>query len=254
MTHKSSDEILPALVGANRPTPAQLGGASRSRRPPLPATHVEEGISPRKILDAVRYWWKWALPAGIVLGITAGAVIYGTFRPKYQASAWLRIEEHTPYLAFEAKAAADNSKGFVPTQIEMLRSPMVLGPVIGERTIAAIPEIAQADNPTEWLRNQIIVKPVGTSELYTVSFVCSQPKAAANVVNAIVDSYFRLRKEELDQRVQMVIDILDKERESRAAEVDALRKSVRDMAKQLTGVDPFQGAPGPRRTNGEAAG
>lgn len=222
-----------------------MGGPAQSQRRPLPTAHAEEGISPRRILDAVRYWWKWALPAGLVLGITASAVIYGTFRPKYQASAWLRIEEHAPYLAFEAKGAADNSKGFVPTQIEMLRSPMVLGPVIGDRTIAAIPEIAQADNPTEWLRGQVIVKPVGSSELYTVSFICSQPKAAANVVNAILDSYFLLRNEELDQRVQMVIDILDKERESRAAEVDTLRKSVRDMAKQLTGVDPFQGPPDP---------
>lgn len=212
-------------------------------RPQHGAAQSANELSPRRVVDAIRYWWAWALPVGVCLSLAAAAAVYVWFVPQYQASAWLRIEEHTPYLAFESQEARDHSKGFVQTQIELLRSPMVLRPVAAEPDVLSIPDLPDRTSPSEWLRRAIEIKAVGTSELHTVSFTCSQPKAAARVVNAVLDSYFRLRAAEQGQRIERVVKILDLERDSRAQEVETLRRAVRDMAKEVTGHDPYQTTP-----------
>ncbi len=212
-------------------------------RPPRvvhPAAESDTGLSPRRIIDAIRFWWKWALPAGIVLGTVASLTVYWLFVPKYEASAWIQIEEHVPFLAFESKDQGSSSKAFVATQIELLRSPMVVRPVIAERELIGLPELNKQDNPLEWLRRQIVVSRIGESELYSVSFTCSQPKAAARAVNAIVDSYFKQRKDDLQKRSEEVVNQLRSEVQWRSQEVEELRKSVREIAKQVTGRDPFK--------------
>lgn len=203
------------------------------------AAEAEEGISPRKILAAIRYWWIWALPGGIVLATAASLIVYALFDPQYRAAAWIRIEEQTPYLAFQPKATG-KLQGFVQTQIELLRSPMVLVPVSAVPELGALPEASGWDNLSEWLRRKIEIAAVGTSELYTVSFTCSKPKTAALVVNAILDSYFLLRTREHSQRIAKVVMILEGERDGRLQAVERLRQDVRQLAKEITGQDPFQ--------------
>lgn len=232
----------------NLPAPQNLPALAHSPvvvrpRTPAMATDGEEGLSPQRILAAVRYWWKWALPAGLALGCAAAAVVYTSFTPQYEAVFWLRIEEQPTYLAFEAKDGADQSKGFVQTQIELLRSPMVLGPVVAEREMSLLPEAVAQQDLIAWLAKKLSIKAVGSSELYTVSFSGSNPQAAAHVVNAVVDSYFNLRRAEQGQRIKRVIDVLDLEKRVRTEEVEAKRNEVRELAQQITGRDPFQTAP-----------
>ena len=236
--HNPPEENLPSPQVARNMMVRPFPSAAQFQRRPAAAAESDAGISPRRILDAIRFSWKWALPTGVVLGTTACAVVYLLFEPQFQATAWLRIEENTPYLAFEAKD--EQSKGFVFTQIELLRSPMVLGPVVADPDANSVGEISRQDSPLDWLGKKIAIKAIGNSELYTVSYSASNPKTAAHVVNSVLDSYFHLRSKEHGQRLERVIDILDTERGSRLQEVEKFRKEVRDLAKDVTGKDPFQ--------------
>jgi polysaccharide biosynthesis transport protein len=156
--------------------------------------------------------------------------------------AWLRIESSPQYIAFETRSSdTATNQMFVQTQIELLRSPLVLGPMLSDPDIARMPEIADRSDPLEWLGNKISVKPVGASELYKVVYAAPDPKAAAKVVNAAVEAYFQLRGQEDANRSDRVVKILEQERENRAREVALLRDAVRDLAKQATGKDPFAG-------------
>ena len=211
-----------------------------------PGAETSHGMTPRQVLDAVRYWWKLALPAGILLAGAAAAVVYLTFEPMYQASYWIRIEERVPFIAFETREN-EQSKAFVQTQVELLRSPMVLGPAIFGRkedpkdNIATVPEIAKEDDKIAWLAKEIKVKQVGSSELFNVSYAGPNPEDAAKIVNAVVDSYFKLREGEESRRMGRVIELLEKERTRRLDDVKGLRENVRELAKQVTGKDPFVG-------------
>jgi succinoglycan biosynthesis transport protein ExoP len=192
------------------------------------------------ILTAMRRWWKWALPLGLVLGIGSAGLVYWFFEPSFEAVAWLRIDTHQQYIAFDDKSEnRDAGRIFVQTQIQLLRSPMVLGPVLADPQIARMPEFASESDPQQWLSNQINVKQVGESELYKVVYVAHDPKAAAKVVDAVVAQYFQLHSQENSSRSEEVIKILGREKENRVQELKILRDSVRELAKQATGKDPF---------------
>ena len=113
-------------------------------------------MTPRFVLTALRRWWMIAAPVGLLLAAIAGAVVYLLFEPVYEAAAWFKIEERTPYLAFESKDEG-RSKLFFQTQIETIRSPLVLGPVIKRPEIAQMPEIARQADKVAWLAKQIKV-------------------------------------------------------------------------------------------------
>lgn len=210
-----------------RSAPSGSGGS----HPPMTA---------RFVLNAVRQWWKVAAPVGLVLAAVAAALIYMFFEPVYESSSWLRIYETTPYIAFQSR---DDSRRFIETQVQLIRSPMVIAPVISQPEIAGVPEIEEQDSPVEWLGRQIQVKPVGQSELFRISFASPDPENSARIVNAVVNAYFNLRSQDDAERVQRVIELLDEERERRSSEVARLRENVREMAKEATGKDPFAANP-----------
>jgi polysaccharide biosynthesis transport protein len=205
-----------------------------------PAGQTEQGITVRFVLTALRRWWLIAAPMGLLLAAIAGAAIYLLFEPVYEAAAWFRIEERTPFLAFESKDES-RSKLFFQTQIETIRSPLVLGPVIKRPEIAQVPEIARQSDRVAWLAKQIKVKPVGESELFQIIYASSDAKAAASVVNAVTEAYFKLRDQSDAERNQRVIDLLGQEMEKRSKEVLRLRDNLRVLAKEATGMDPFAG-------------
>jgi uncharacterized protein involved in exopolysaccharide biosynthesis len=164
------------------------------------------------------------------------------FSPSYEAVAWLRIDARQPYIAFEDKSESqETDKIFAQSQVQLLRSPMVLGPVLADPRIARLPEIAAQTDPVDWLSKQIIVKQVGDSELHQVIYTSHDPKAAVHVVNAVVDQYFRLHSQENSKRSEDVIKILAREKDNRAQELLILRRSVQEMAIQATGKDPYGG-------------
>jgi capsular exopolysaccharide synthesis family protein len=205
----------------------------------------QQGITVQFVLTAMRQWWKVAIPVGLVLAAICGAVIYLLVEPVYEASAWLRIADNAPYLAYPAEGGQRRFERFVQTQEELIRSPLVLGPVLSQPEIARVPEIKKAKDPIQWLSKTIEVSPVGQSELFKVSYACPDPENSAGVVNAVVDEYFRLRGRTEAERTERVIELLEEERERRQAEVSRLRENVRELAKQLlaTGKVPFAPKP-----------
>ncbi len=188
------------------------------------------------VLTALRRWWMIATPVGILLALLASVVTYLLFRPQYEAQAWLRIEEHTPYIAFESRYE-EQTKLFVQTQRELIRSPLVIGPVVSRPEIARIPEIEKQSDPITWLGKQVMVLAVGESELFRVVYDSPDAGNAAKVVNAVIDSYFNLRDQDDTEKVRRVIELLDQERERRAGEVSRLREDVRELAKRTPGAE-----------------
>ena len=73
--------------------------------------------------------------------------------------------------------------------MELMRSPLVLGPVVSRPEIAQVPEIRDQEAPIVWLGSKIKASRVGQSELVKISFEPAAPPTAARVVNAVVDTY-----------------------------------------------------------------
>lgn len=212
-------------------------GAARSK-----SILGESPISPAFLLWVFKKWWKIALPMGVVLAAIAGVLVWYLHVPQYQAKALLMIQGDSPYVAFAGGRSGVESARYVQTQLELLRSQVVLEPVIARPEIASIADLAASPSPVDTLRSGLSIQGVGQSDLYYVGYVSALPETAAKVVNAIVNEYLTFQMNDDAHRAQRVIDILEDERRRRAVEVERLRKRLVDLAKEVTGRDPYTGS------------
>ena len=205
------------------------------------ASHGDKLISHTFVLWVLRQWWMVVVPIGLVLAAVAGAVVVYFHTLKYEATALLMIEATNPFVAFSERSTGRESSRYVQTQLELLRSPVVLEPVLSRAEIASISELIGKEDRVKYLRDRLTIEQVGQSELYNISYESASPQAAASVVNAVIAEYMNIHSGDEFQRSQRVIDILEEERRRRALEVERLRKRVVDLAKEVTGKDPFGG-------------
>ncbi len=162
--------------------------------------HVDsqQGLSPQFVLRSLRHWWMVAAPIGLVLAVAGAGVVWWLFEPIYLAKAWIQVRETPPALVFQVES---QSKGYVETQKEMIRSARVLRPVVDSANIRNLPELSESEDRVSWLQNQIKLASVGQSEFLRVEFGGPDPENAATIVNAVVKQYFSLLAEVNDERV-----------------------------------------------------
>jgi polysaccharide biosynthesis transport protein len=190
-----------------------------------------EPISPHR--------WLAALVTGLLLAATAGALVMYFYTPQYEATALLKIEDARPFVAFSSPDKNDQSERYVEMQLELLRSPLVLEPVLGRAEIAAMSELSRVVDRVKYLQDRLSAKQAGRSELYNITYKSPSAQDAANVVNAVAAEYIKIHGGDEFDRSQHVIKILEEERHRRELEVERLRKVVVDLAKEVTGRAPF---------------
>jgi succinoglycan biosynthesis transport protein ExoP len=239
----SSPERLPTESGVPSGTvPAALGRpVARRDGPRRSAEATTQSFSVWVAWDAIRFGWKWALPSGLLMAGVAAAVIFLTFKPMYEASAWLQIADARQVLVFNLESDA-RSQTFVNTQTELLRSPVVIGPVIstlGVRDAPEVPELEQVEDPIVWLGKEVKVAQRQQSALFTVSFRSRSPEAAAFLVNGVVTSYFKLQDQQEAIRIQAVIVKLNEVNSGKSEEIKQLRSSLTELASKSPETEIF---------------
>ena len=228
----------PTKALASVPSSAlHLRGPANGRHP---IGRPQQGVTPLFVLHVLRRWWMIATPVGLLLAVIAVGIVWWTFDKQYEATAWLRIKSQQPYLAF-APGRGERGPGdlFVQTQVEMIRSPLVLAPVMGRPEAAKVPELQKEKDPTLWLAKNIKVRSVGKSELFQISLACAKAKDSAWIVNQVAQEYLVLFGQDEAERTREVINTLKEEKSIRGDEVKRLRENLRELTKQITGKDPF---------------
>ena len=210
----------------------------RSRRGRPATQETIQPLTATVVFKSILQWWKVATPIAVVLAVISTAIVWVQFEPVYRASAWIQIEDRAPFIAYQSR---EKSKRYSQTQMQLLRSPLVLGPVVSQPEIASLPEVRKNGEPISWLAGKIQARSVGNSEIFEVSFDGMDPENAALLVNAVVDEYFHLRTQNDAHRAQRVIELLEQEKDRRVRDVDDRRSKVRELSKKILGIDPFTG-------------
>lgn len=210
------------------------------------ATAAVQGITPAFVLKVLRGRWPVVVPLGLLLAVGAAGAVLATYVPKYRATAIIRIEAQPAFIAFAKEAGGTSDERYVQTQVELLRGPVILMPALSKKpapdknTLGELPEIKGQVDQLDYLKRKLSVAQIGKSELYEVAFESRSADDAATVVNVVVQTYLEVKSEEETARSGEVIRVLDKESEERRLRVDRLRQEVVDLARKVTGKDPFQ--------------
>lgn len=169
---------------------------------------------------------------------------------RFRASAMLRIRANRPEVVAES-SAAENADRFVRTQVNLLRSRIVLDRVIADPDIANLDELKSQLQPLDYLSQHLRVSSIENSELFLVTFDGKTPEAAAKITNAVLDSYTKIQGDLDAQQRQTVVDLLDREMDRRIRELERLRQSLRALNKE-SGESETTGKDGKRRPHSEA--
>lgn len=238
------DSSIPNSSSPQSNVPARLPYAEPVRHSvqvtgrPGSATQTR-GLTPLFVLRVFVNWWKWVVPLGVMMAVAVGAAVWYLHVPKFESFAIIQIETDAPFVAFEVGRFSKDSERYVQTQIELLRGPVVLNPVLNRPEVASIAEIKSAVDPLEVLQKKLTVRQRGKSELYDVAFVASSADDAATVVKQVVAEYLRLQIQQENDQLRIVLGVLDEERKQRGNRVEELRKEVVSLSKEVTGKDPF---------------
>lgn len=199
----------------------------------------ENFVSPVFLLWVLHQWWKIALPIGLLLAVIASGVVLYAYVPKYRAEAMLVIEDQNPH--FDFFRSGGNSDRFINTQLELLKSPVILAPALGRKELAELPEIANQPDRVAYLRKKLLVKPIGRSEMYDITYESSSPTAAALVVNGVLSAFLDHQADDQAERTRNTLQLLEQQSQQREISLQQKRKKVIEMAKDVTGVNPFTG-------------
>ena len=164
-----------------------------SQRKSGPAATNGQGLTPAFVLRVLASWWPIVVPAGVLLAVGAGAVVWYLHEPQFESSAQLKIEATAPFIVYDKATFNRNPEAYVQTQIQLLRGPKLMTTLMGRRDVSAIEEISSQADPVKYLQKNVAVRQVGRSELYEVSFACSSPSDAQTVVNNLVGEYLELQ-------------------------------------------------------------
>jgi polysaccharide biosynthesis transport protein len=182
-----------------------------------------------------RWWWQCSL-AGLVCAAGAAGAVWATFTPVYEAMALLLIKSNPDFIAFPEQAGGYS---YAATQLETLRSPIVLSRVASKPEVANQPEAKSLGDVDRWLAKFLGVGFIGQSDLCRISFRAQNPQLAATVVNAIVDEYLALHQENHSEQTERIINLLVDHQRERQQEVERMRLNVRTMTKRTTGHEPL---------------
>jgi capsular exopolysaccharide synthesis family protein len=187
-------------------------------------------ITPRMVLNVLRRWWKLSLMIGLVLGTAAGGIAWFTYKPTYEARAWLRSR---PYYILDKQTF--DPQAFMVTQRELIRSPPIISEALAKPGISRLPIFDKVEDPPQWLASMLDVRSISGSELFTIGLRDSYRGSVAKVVNAVKDAYLaHLNTDSIRQNDQILVT-LDQERARRYAEMENDRNRLRTLVVEADG-------------------
>lgn len=194
-------------------------------------------LNPWNPMIAIQRCWWWAIPVGIVLALGAGFGFLNTWKPLFQASYLLEaLSPETTYVAFSG--TLPKVRNLVEAETALIKNPVVLEPVLANPSLRKTPSLRDPHSAAMLLRDNLSVESGGIHNRMIVSYTDSDPKAAALICNAIVDSYLRQRNAIDSQTIEGLARRLGPEIASWEAKVEQRQRRVSELSKHLMGYAP----------------
>src|SRR5688572_19814885 len=181
-------------------------------------TNQTAAFSYHTILSALRCWWKIVVPLSVVSAGATVAILLLLHKPKYTAESWLMITQNRDHI-LTPETSTESAK-FIQNQIEIIRSPKLLNPLISNAEIANAPELITELDLTQALARRLNVKARGQSDIYVVSFTSESPKKAEVIVKAAVDAYLSYSEQREAEQGNTMVELLKAQSSERFREMN----------------------------------
>ena len=204
-----------------------------------------DSIDLRHLASIIKH--RLRLIAAVTLGVTTTtAILTFTQEPKYEGSFQLLVEpvsekQDSPFGENPLSILQQNLDGLdYDSQIEVLRSPRVLKPIIKSLT-SKYPEI-KYDELIKPQKSPLKIDRLDETKILEVSYVDPDPKKIKFVLDNLAEAYLNYSLEEKRAKVQQGIDFVEQQLPEVRGRVDSLQGKVQRFRQVHNLLNPEQQA------------
>jgi len=215
-------------VGQERPPFDSSQGRLKVELPP-PAALMHESL--------IFCLWqgRWILLLSIALSLAAGFLYLSQATPIYTSTSRVYVEQTGPKIIAETEEGVmTRSTNYLYTQTELLKSTPILTAALDTAGVRQLKTFANVDNPITYLKKTLDVTVGKKDEIISVSFDSPYPVEAAQLVNAVVDSYVAYHAARKRSTSAEVLKILQNEKDKRGQELSEKLRAMMDFKRENT--------------------
>jgi len=195
------------------------------------AKHDNARISPVGIVpeDLVQIIWRsrWIVLLTITVALGVGLTYITIATPIYTSTSRIYVQQNGPRILTEEVSVMTQSKNYLYTQAELLKSTPILSSALEKVDIKQLKIFHKVDNPIDYLKEKGLRVLVGKKDdIIDISSDSPDPGQAAQLVNAIVDSYRSYHAIHKRSTAGEVLKILQKEKLDRDKELAEKLKAM----------------------------
>lgn len=176
---------------------------------------------------------RWIVLLTTVAALGAAFVYITKATPVYTSTSRIYVEQSGPKILTEAEGIMTQSKNYLYTQAELLRSTPILSSALEKAGVKQMKIFYSVDNPIAYLKKKGLDISVGKKDdIINISSDSPSPVEAAQLVNAVVDSYITDHADRKRDTAGDVLKILQKGKIERDKELIQKLKAMMDFKKE----------------------
>ena len=184
------------------------------------------GIVPEDLIQIV---WRsrWIVLVTTVTALGVGLIYINIVTPHYTSTSRIYVQQSGPRILTEAEGVMTQPKNYLYTQAELLKSTPILSAALEKDNIKQLKVFHKVDNPVTYLKKKGLYVSVGKKDdIIDISSDSPDPVEAAQLVNAVVDSYKTYHATRKRSTTGEVLRILQKEKHDRDEELAKKLKAM----------------------------
>lgn len=205
---------------------------------PKTATKVtDDSASSRRYLAALRTALRRhgpiALASSLVLAIGAAAIVLTTFRPVYEAKAFLHVILNPEY--FQIVPERSQGKTDPKNELAPLLGEMVLRDVLADVEVQKQPSVARGNFGIQDLRKMLRYQSAGGQEHFEVVATSPYPKEAVVLVDKATNAYLDFFREYRNARLLELSESLSQEIRAKDQQIEEVNRALASMLQVMQG-------------------
>jgi succinoglycan biosynthesis transport protein ExoP len=190
------------------------------------------GIMSESLIQVV---WRnrWIILLTTIAALATAFIYVLKATPIYSSTARIYVEQRGPKILTEVEGVMTQSKNYLYTQAELLRSTPILSSALEKPGIKQMKIFHKVDNDIAYLKKKALNISVGKKDdIISISSDSPIPVEAANLVNAVVESYITYNETRQRSTSAEILKILRSEKDKRSNELLEKLTAMMDYKKE----------------------
>ena len=168
---------------------------------------------PQESLIQIIWQRHWVVLLTVIACLSGMFIYLYKATPIYTSTSRLYVEQSGPKIITEQEGFMTQSKNYLYTQCELLKSTPIIAGAVDKPEIARMKTFDRVDNSTVFLKRKLNISVGKKDDIISVSLDSPYPKECAQIINKLVEAYISYHDAIKKKTASEVLKILNREKD-----------------------------------------